>query len=240
MVSVTGSPSGPRTRDTTSSIASPSVDLPSTCGDHVAALEARRLGGRARDHRPDDRALGLVGVELDADADERARQRLVDGLRLVGGHERRVPLVADGRGQAADRAVGEVAVVEVLGVDVVVLDRLPRLARSARGRSAPAAPDAGRRPVRGGPRARPGIADGDAAREHDDGEHGRQDPDRSSASTRALRAAVLLADGAGGGRGTTGRRRGVQRPAGSLGGRRRSAMGVWVGSAWGRSSCLWA
>src|SRR6185436_15292036 len=56
--------------------------------DEVAALEAGLLGRGAGDDRADDRALGLIGVELDADAHERARQRLVDRLCLVRGQER--------------------------------------------------------------------------------------------------------------------------------------------------------
>ena len=95
--------------------------------DLVAAVQVGLLGrGVREDARDDDRPV-LALADLDADAHERARQRAVGGLGLLRGHERRVALVADGLGERADRRVRHVGVVEAVGVDVVVVDRAPRL-----------------------------------------------------------------------------------------------------------------
>ena len=173
--------------------------------DQVAPPQPGLLGRRARDDRADDRALGLVLVERDADAHERARQRLVDGLRLIGGQERRVALVADGLGHAPDRAVGEVAVVQVLGVDVVVLDRLPRLLDQREVRGAAAVAGSGGLAAVGAGSAREGAG------EHDDREDGGEDAEHPARVTGVGRGPR------GGGR----RRRAGARPAARSGARGR-------------------
>ena len=76
-------------------------------------IERQALGRRV-DHRPD--------------ADVGARQRRVPGSPLLRRHERRMARVADRVGHAVDRAVRELAIVERVGVDIVLLDRVPRLA----------------------------------------------------------------------------------------------------------------
>ena len=121
------------------------------------AKETGLFRRRTRDDRADHRLLVVTG-QLDADADERARERLLGGLDLVSRHERRVPLVAHRVGHPPDGAVGELPVVEVLGVDVVVLDGVPRLLDQRRG-SRPAR----RRPPRSRP-GRPGPGRGRYAR----------------------------------------------------------------------------
>ena len=95
--------------------------------DPVAATELGLGRRRVGDDGVDDRAALVVLTDLDPDADERAAQRLVHRLRLLGREEARVVLVAHRFGQAADRAVRELLVVEVLRVDVVLVDRAPRL-----------------------------------------------------------------------------------------------------------------
>ena len=119
----------------------------------------------------------VVLADLDADADEGARQRLVGGLGLLGGHERGVALVADGLGQAADRAVRELLVVERLR------DRRSCPGSSATPRRRASCPRAG---LAAGPALTAGVVGAaedpgalreDAAREHDDGEDRGQHQD---------------------------------------------------------------
>ncbi len=149
--------------------------------------------------------LVVSAVELDADADEGAGQRLVGGLQLVRRQEPRVALVADRRDESPDRGVRQVLRVQVLGIDVVVLDRLPRLADEGEVGGAGVARSGGTvRRAGSGAVDEAGVADGDAAREHDDGEHGREDRDRPLRVAAARGGGSGEGAGAGGGTGTTG------------------------------------
>ena len=71
------------------------------------------------------RQLVFGRVHLGADADVRAGQRAVAGRSLLGRHEVGVAGVADRIGQATDRAPGELLVVELVGRDVLLVDRVP-------------------------------------------------------------------------------------------------------------------
>ena len=176
IVSVTGWPSGPRTWATIWSTVSPAV----VCAVRRALIQSPRRSpaasaGVSGDHRADDR-VAVVGRQLHPDPDERAGERLLGRLHLVGGHERGVSRIADRVGDAPDRGVGKRLVVEVLGVDVVVLDVAPRLVDQREVRVRPG--DGRRRATRTpGSAARPTLPEQDARREHDDGEDGDEHRD---------------------------------------------------------------
>ena len=96
--------------------------------DDVAGLQPGFVGRTATEHADDERQAVCRRVDLDADADVRSGQGGVPRGSLLGRHERRVAGVADRLGHPVDRTVGELAVIERAGRDVVLVDRVPRLA----------------------------------------------------------------------------------------------------------------
>jgi hypothetical protein len=99
----------------------------------------RGTGGRTAAHDPGDDDGTVPLVHLDADPDERAGERLVGALALLRRHERGVPRIVDGPGEAVDGAVGQVAAVEVRRSDVLLVEEVPGLA-DQRGRRRPVWP----------------------------------------------------------------------------------------------------
>ena len=125
-VTLTGVPSSPRTSAATWSVSRPATDSPSTSRNLVAGEHARILRRAVTDDRhDDDRALTLA--EDDADADHVAAQRVLLAGDFLGGQEDRVAGVAERLDQAANRAVGQLRLVQLAAADVVVADGLQRL-----------------------------------------------------------------------------------------------------------------
>ena len=96
--------------------------------DDVTGAEARLVGGAVVEHGHDPRLVAVRAVELDADPHVRPGQCVVARGAFLRRHEVGVAGVADGVGQAVDRAVCELTVVERVAADVLLVEQVPRLA----------------------------------------------------------------------------------------------------------------
>ena len=97
-------------------------------GDDLVAFHDARLVGRAAvEHADHERQLVLGDVDANADADVLAGQVVRPLDAFLGGQERGVAGVADGLGHPVDRAVDQIAIVELGGADVFLVENVPRL-----------------------------------------------------------------------------------------------------------------
>ena len=96
--------------------------------DDVTGSKAGLVGGAVVEHGHHARLVAVRAVELDADPHVRSGQRVVARGAFLRRHEVGVTGVADGVGQAIDRAVCELAVVERVAADVLLVEQVPRLA----------------------------------------------------------------------------------------------------------------
>ena len=126
-VSLTVVPGSPRTRPTVSSRVSPFVVVPSIVRTMSPAWRPAFSAGLPRKTPTTiGRPSGEVSTSAPMPAYEPRERRAPRGA-FLGRHELGVAGVADRVGHAVDRGVGELLVVEVGGVDVVLVELVPGL-----------------------------------------------------------------------------------------------------------------
>ena len=135
--------------------------------DLVAFLDPGALGRAALEHADHEGQAVRGGVDPDADPDVLAGQVARALGALLGGHERGVAGIADGLGHAVDRAVDEVAIVELIRADVLRVQGVPGFTNEPEVRRRGAVGSRGRRPeaAQGG-HHQVSDPDPDAEREH--------------------------------------------------------------------------